>query len=174
MLTKISRLRSAFIDSNLYISIKLRILSPYSNRLYMIKDWRYVILREIDFLKICWSIPWLSLLWRIRTWLCNKYSVLLHNQERSLNNGGKQGRLHNFTWNQFPIKNGIDRQIFNRKSISLIITMWRVRPWLCNKFYVLVVNWAIAWRPFTGCGVSLLVLGRGFQLCGVTCVCVSV
>jgi len=39
-------------------------------KVYLNKDWRCVILREIDFLlKICWSIPCLHPSWRLLTWI---------------------------------------------------------------------------------------------------------
>jgi len=66
---------SKFLIENRF-HVKLRILSPYSNRIiqincspysnkfYLNKDWGCVILREIDFLlKICWSIPCLHPSW---------------------------------------------------------------------------------------------------------------
>ena len=54
---------SKFLIGNRFY-VKLRILSPYSNR----KDWGCVILREIDFLlKICWSIPCLHPSWKVHT-----------------------------------------------------------------------------------------------------------
>ena len=50
--------------------VKLRILSPYSNRYYLNKDWGCVILCEIDFLlKICWSIAGLNPSWKVHTWI---------------------------------------------------------------------------------------------------------
>ena len=45
-------------------------LEDLSNRIYLNKDWRCVILREIDFLlKIRWSIPCLHPSWKVHTWI---------------------------------------------------------------------------------------------------------
>ena len=61
---------SKFLIGNRF-HVKLRNLSPYSNRIFFFnKDWGCVILREIDFqLKICWSIPCLHPSWKVHTWI---------------------------------------------------------------------------------------------------------
>ena len=77
--------------------VKLRILSPYLNRIwfylnriwfYLNKNWGCVILREIDFLlKICWSIPCLHPSWKVHTWI--EICASLNNRKKTKADGSR-------------------------------------------------------------------------------------
>ena len=60
-------------DCSLEFVFSLLLLQPFNfspaSFACNFQDWRYVILREIDFLlKICWSIPCLHPSWKVHTW----------------------------------------------------------------------------------------------------------
>jgi len=96
---------SKFLIGNRF-HVKLRIHSPYSNRIILSpyyassvhiqidlnKDWGCVILREIDFLlKICWSIPCLHPSWKVHTLENLHPGVAIGNPERHVCKASHRG-----------------------------------------------------------------------------------